>query len=214
MRRRDLLHAVAALPLALPAQALGQPAPPPSSPPPPGKAPPAQPGLTRVIARVGKNHGHVFTVPFADVVAAAARTYDLTGTASHPHAVTLTSDHMITLATGAIVRVRSTESNNHGHRLWVRCAPPTDPPEWISACKATFTGKDEHELIIPAVHLSSTSDRTYDVQGIAGHAHQLTLTASDFETLRKGFPVSRHTSRLEGDAHMHGVTVERLRTKP
>jgi hypothetical protein len=211
MRRRALLLAAAALPFAVPAQALAQPSTPPPGKPVPRPAPKA--GLTRVVGRVGKNHGHVFEVPFADVVAGAQRTYDLTGTASHPHAITLLPDQMALLASGEIVRARSTEASNHGHRLWVRCSPQVDPPEWISACKATFTGKDEHEIVIPVVDLASTTDRTYDVQGIAGHNHQLTLTASDFETLRKGFPVSRHTSRLADDSHMHGVTVEVHKTK-
>lgn len=167
--------------------------------------------LTRVIARVGKNHGHVFTVPLADVTAGVERTYDLTGTASHPHAVTLTIDELAALRTGAIVRARSTVSSGHAHRLWVRCAPPEDPPEWVSACKATFTGRDEHEIVIPAADLASTSDRTYDVQGLAGHTHTLTLTAADFDKLRRGGPVTRPTSRLEGDAHLHTVTIQALR---
>ncbi len=173
----------------------------------------ARPAMTRVIARVGKNHGHAFTVPLADVLAGAERTYDLGGTAPHPHAVTLSTDHMATLKSEQILRIRSTENSNHSHRLWVRCAPSIDPPEWVSACKATFTGKDEHEIVIPEVDLASTIDRTYGVQGIAGHNHQLTITATDFETLRKGYPVSRHTSRLDDDAHMHGVTVEVIKRK-
>jgi hypothetical protein len=176
--------------------------------PPPPAAPPFE--LARVIARVGKNHGHLFTVALADVMSGAEKTYDLTGS-SHPHKVTLSPDHMATLRTGAILRVKSTLDSNHAHRLWVRCAPPTDPPEWVTTCKASFTGKDEHELVIPAADLASTTDRTYDVQGIAGHAHSLTLTAANFETLRKGGPVTTHTSRLEDDAHMHQATVEVLR---
>lgn len=167
--------------------------------------------LVRAVARVGKNHGHVFTVAFADVTAGAEKTYDLTGASPHAHAVTLSAENLRTLRDGQILRVRSTEGNGHSHRLWVRCAPAVDPPEWVSACQGTFTGKDEHEIVIPAADLASTSDRTYDVQGIAGHTHQLTITAADFEKLRKGGPVTRQTSRLGDDSHMHQVTVERLR---
>jgi hypothetical protein len=177
--------------------------------------PPAGPkvDLTRVVARVGKNHGHVFTVAMADVVAGTGKTYDLTGTSPHPHAMTLTAEHMKLLQTGEILRVRSTEENAHSHRLWVRCAPAVDPPEWVTACKASFTGKDEHEIVLPEADLASTTDRTYDVQGIAGHNHQLIVTAADFETLRKGGPVTRHTSRLADDSHMHQVTIERIARK-
>jgi hypothetical protein len=202
-----------ATPPGTPPAAAAPPSPPAAAPPgePSPPAPPPPPfELARVIARVGKNHGHLFTVALADVLAGAEKTYDLTGS-SHPHAVTLSPDHMTTLRTGAILRVKSSLDSNHAHRLWVRCAPPTDPPEWVTACKASFTGKDEHELVIPVADLASTADRTYDVQGIAGHAHSLTLTAANFETLRKGGPVTTHTSRLEDDAHMHQVTVEVLR---
>jgi len=169
--------------------------------------------LTRAIARVGKNHGHVFTVAMADVVAGVDKTYDLTGSSPHAHAITLTAAHMALLGTGEILRVRSTEGNAHSHRLWVRCAPAVDPPAWVTACKASFTGKDEHEIVLPEAELASTTDRTYDVQGLAGHNHQLVVTASDFETLRKGFPVTRHTTRLPEDSHMHQVTIERIQRK-
>lgn len=214
----DAASPTAASPTAAPPTA----APPTAATPSPASAPPSEQApaapapaappfeLARVIARVGKNHGHLFTVALADVLAGAERTYDLTGS-SHPHKVTLSPDHMATLRSGAILRLKSTLDSNHAHRLWVRCAPPTDPPEWVTTCKASFTGKDEHELVIPAADLASTTDRTYDVQGIAGHAHSLTLTAANFETLRKGGPVTTHTSRLEDDAHMHQVTVEVMR---
>ncbi len=175
-------------------------------------AEPSKGDMARVIARVGKNHGHVFTVALADVLAGAEKTYELPG-ASHPHSVTLSAEHMATLRKTEILRTRSTENSGHSHRLWVRCAPAVDPPEWVSACKAEFTGRDEHELVIPVADLASTAERTYDVQGIAGHAHQLTITPADFEQLRKGGPVTRHTSRLAEDAHMHQVTIEVLKRK-
>jgi len=174
---------------------------------------PARSDLSRVIARVGKNHGHVFVVAIADVQAGVDKIYDLSGKAAHPHAVTLTAEQMRALRTGEVLRVRSSESSLHSHRLWVRCAPAMDPPEWVTACKASFTGKDEHELVIPAADLASTEERTYDVQGIAGHSHQLTISAADFETLRKGGPLTRHTSRLSDDSHMHQVAIERLRQR-
>lgn len=179
----------------------------------PAAAPAPKVAIERVVARLGKNHGHVITVALADVLAGVEKTYELGGTASHPHALTLSADQMIALRTAEVLRTRTTENSGHSHRVWVRCGPAVDPPEWVTACKATFTGKDEHEVVVPEVDLAATTERTYDVQGIAGHTHQLTLTPADFETLRKGGPVTRHTSRLPEDAHMHQVTVERLARK-
>ncbi len=178
-------------------------APAPASPP---AAPPVE--LARVLARVGKNHGHSFTVPVADVLAGKEVRYSLSG--PHEHFISLGPEDLQVLQRGEILRVRSTEANNHKHRLWLRGAPAVDPPEWISACKATFTGKDEHELVIPAADLASTVERTYDVQGIAGHAHQVTLAPADFDKLRRGGPVTVHTSREVEDVHLHTVTIEVL----
>lgn len=170
--------------------------------------------LTRVIARIGKNHGHSVVVPFADVSAGAEKTYEITaGTSGHKHAVTLTADQMKTLMTGKILRTKSTNDRGHEHRFVVRCAPPVDPPEWITACKASFTGQDEHELIIPIADLEAKADKTYDVQGIAGHAHTVTLTTADYEKLLKGGPVTTKTTREPNDAHLHVVQIDYKKPK-
>src|SRR5206468_552663 len=107
---------------------------------------------------------HVLVVSLADVKAGVEKTYAIAGSSGHAHAVTLTPEHMKALGGGAIVRTKSTKEL-HQHKIWVRCAPPVDPPEWISACEATFTGKDEHELVVPAADLEARVDKTYDVQG-------------------------------------------------
>jgi hypothetical protein len=156
---------------------------------------------------VGKNHGHVFVVTLAEVLAGAEKTYLIAGTSKHPHAVTLTSDHMKTLLTGELLRTTSTQGLTHTHRVHVRCAPAEDPPDWVTVCSAEFTGKDEHEVVITAADMASGTDKTYDIRGLAGHAHTLTLTAADFQKLKKEGAVSIQTSRLEEDAHMHVVII-------
>src|SRR5205823_5002296 len=133
---------------------------------------PAGPELTRVVGRIGKNHGHVLVVALADVTAGVEKTYAIAGSAGHAHAVTLGAEQMKALAGGAIVRTKSTKEF-HQHKIWVRCSPAVDPPEWVTACEATFTGKDEHELVVPAADFEAKVARTYDVQGIADHAHSI-----------------------------------------
>ena len=180
----------------------------------PGGAPPADarkndapPAFSRVIARVGKNHGHELTVAFADVMAGAEKTYEIRGTAGHGHTVTLTAGDMKSLQKGDVLRTVSSRGL-HAHRVLVRCAPPVDPPEWVSVCHVEFSGKDEHEMVIPAADMAAKVKRSYDVQGIAGHAHTLEITPADFQKLEKGEAVSLQTSRLEEDAHMHVVFIQ------
>jgi len=176
----------------------------------PQSAPPdaPQPELTRVIARVGKNHGHVLTVALADVKAGAEKSYDIAGTSGHPHKVTLTADQMKTLMGRQVLRTKSSNDKGHEHRILVKCAPAADPPEWVNACKVEFSGKDEHELIVPLADIEAKADRTYDIQGIAGHTHELVLTKGDFDKLLKGEHLAIKTSRDKDDAHLHVVQID------
>lgn len=183
-----------------------------AEPPPPAPEPPKSP-YSRVIGRVGKNHGHVLAVSFDDVVAGVEKTYDIAGTSSHPHTVTLSPDDMLALLAGQIVRTKSSRDKQHAHRVLVRCAPPVDPPEWVTVCDGTFSGQDEHELVIPAADMAAKADRTYDVQGIAGHPHELTVTAADFAKLERGEGVSIRTTRDESDAHLHVVFIQYRKPK-
>jgi hypothetical protein len=169
--------------------------------------------FSRVVARLGKNHGHALTVSFDDVKAGAEKTYELAGTAGHPHSVTLSADDMKSLLAGKVLRTKSTTDRGHAHRVVARCAPPTDPPEWVNVCKFSSSGKDEHEIVVTAADMSAKVDKTYDLQGLAGHNHQVTLTAADFENLHKKIPVTRQTTREPNDAHLHSVTIE-YRAKP
>ncbi len=166
------------------------------------------PSFSRVIARVGKNHGHDFAVSFADVSAGLEKTYQLGGSSGHRHAVTLSAEDMKRLLKGEILRTNSTKGLSHVHRLVVRCAPAVDPPEWISVCHVEFSGKDEHEMVIPAADMAAKVDRAYDIQGLAGHPHEVKLTAADFQKLEKGEAVSIQTSRDETDAHLHTTFIQ------
>ena len=174
----------------------------------PAKDEPPKTSFSRVIGRLGKNHGHVLTVSFDDVTKGAEKTYELTGTAGHPHKVTLSADEMKSLLAGKVVRTKSTTDRGHAHRVVARCAPPVDPPEWINVCKFSSSGKDEHEIVITAADMQAKAGKSYDIQGLAGHAHEVTLAAADFEKLLKGGPVTLHSTRDPDDAHLHTVSIE------
>lgn len=177
-------------------------------PPAPAKEDPPKTNFTRVIGRMGKNHGHVLTVSMEDVTKGAEKTYEMKGTANHPHSVTLTADHMKALLEGKIVRTKSTQGLGHTHRVVVRAAPPVDPPEWINVCKFSSSGQDEHEIVITAADMSAKEEKSYDIQGLAGHTHAVSLSRADFEKLLKGGPVTLHSTRDPDDAHLHTVTIE------
>ncbi len=197
---------------------MGHPAAP--APPPPSasavvEAPPAPPSaeetlrasFSRVVGRVGKNHGHVLVVSIEDVKAGVEKTYELKGAASHPHTATLSADDMKKLALGEVLRTKSTTDKGHTHRLVARCAPPVDPPEWVSVCTFASSGQDEHEAIITAADMAAKADKTYEIQGLAGHSHQISLTKADFEKLAAGGPVTLHSTRDADDQHLHTVSI-------
>jgi hypothetical protein len=161
-----------------------------------------------VVGRLGRNHGHALTVSIADVTAGAEKTYVLATGSGHSHSVTLSADDMKSLLAGKVLRTQSTTERGHAHRVVARCAPPVDPPEWVNVCQFSSSGKDEHEIVITAADMSARVEKTYDIQGLAGHTHQVTLTAADFEKLLKGGPVTLHTTRDPDDAHLHTVSIE------
>ncbi|MEP7125413.1 MAG: hypothetical protein ABJE95_31060, partial [Byssovorax sp.] len=158
--------------------------------------------FSRVIGKIGKNHGHVLVVPFADVKAGVEKTYDIAGSSGHPHAVTLKPEDLTALLAGKSLRTKSSIDHQHAHRILVKCAPAVDPPEWVSVVTTEFSGKDEHELVVTAADLAAKAEKKYDVQGIAGHAHEVTISAADFEKLAKSGNTKMFTSRAE-DGHDH-----------
>lgn len=178
------------------------------APPEPTKAPePPPPTFSRVIARIGKNHGHELLIAMADVLGGADKSYEIAGTSGHKHSVTLTAAQMKSLLQGDLIRTESSRGF-HAHRVVVRCAPDALPPEWVSVCHAEFSGKDEHEIVITQADMAARAAKSYEVQGLAGHSHEVKITAEDFQKLERGEGVSITTSRHEEDAHLHVVFIQ------
>ena len=107
-----------------------------------------------------------------------------------------------------MLRTKSTTDRGHAHRVVVRCAPPVDPPEWVNVCKFSSSGRDEHEIVITAADVAGKAEKTYDIQGLAGHTHAVTLSPADFQKLVAGGPVTLHSTRDPDDAHLHTVSIE------
>jgi hypothetical protein len=92
------------------------PAPPPP-PPPPGT-------LSCGATAISDNHGHVLTIPAADVNSTVAKTYSIMGAATHDHTVTLTPAQLAMIKVMSAVVVTSTigGSPSHSHDVTVNCA--------------------------------------------------------------------------------------------
>lgn len=72
-------------------------------------------------AAIGGNHGHVLNVTKADVMAGAAKTYDIAGTAGHSHLVTLSAQDMANLQQNLLAQETSTVTLSHSHSISVSC---------------------------------------------------------------------------------------------
>ena len=89
-----------------------------SAPPPP--PPTCSQGAT--ASSISANHGHSLSVPKADIVAAATKTYSIKGTSSHPHLVTITAAQFAQLKSGQALSVTSSSVSSHVHTVSVTCA--------------------------------------------------------------------------------------------
>jgi hypothetical protein len=70
---------------------------------------------------IGTNHGHTLFVSKEDVAAGTAKTYDIRGTSSHPHTVTITREHFLQLQQDTTISTVSTSDAGHTHAVTVTC---------------------------------------------------------------------------------------------
>jgi len=70
---------------------------------------------------IAANHGHVLTVTAADAAAGADKTYDIMGSASHTHSVTITAAMFAAMETGTVTTTTSTTNAGHAHDITVMC---------------------------------------------------------------------------------------------
>jgi hypothetical protein len=72
------------------------------------------------------NHGHLLTVPAADLTSTIALTYSIMGSATHDHSLTLSPDDLAQLNSGGSVTVVSSVTDaptfgSHSHGVTVTC---------------------------------------------------------------------------------------------
>ena len=85
-----------------------------TAPPPPGPA-------GGCVATIAGNHGHVLSIPAADLNSTFDKTYDILGTATHSHSVTFTAAQLAQLKAGMTVQVTTTTTLAHDHAISEGC---------------------------------------------------------------------------------------------
>jgi hypothetical protein len=68
------------------------------------------------------NHGHLLTVSMADAAAGIDKTYNIQGTADHPHSVTISAALFVMLRAGTTISTMSSTDSSHSHTITVVCA--------------------------------------------------------------------------------------------
>lgn len=68
------------------------------------------------------NHGHSLVVPPADVLAGTTKAYNIQGTSTHPHTITIQAAQFAILAQNGSFTVTSTNEDGHTHDVTVTCA--------------------------------------------------------------------------------------------
>lgn len=90
---------------------------PPPPPPPPGTLSCGASGTA-----ISGNHGHLLTIPAADVDSMVDMTYNIQGSADHNHTVTLTVAQLRMIKAMNSVTVMSSINVAHDHDVTVNCA--------------------------------------------------------------------------------------------
>ena len=70
---------------------------------------------------------------------------------------------------------------------------------------ASISGNHGHVLNVPKADVMAGAEKTYDIEGSAGHSHLVTLSAADMTTLQQNMQAQR-VSTVEL-SHSHTITV-------
>ena len=73
-------------------------------------------------AAIADNHGHVLSIPAADLDSAVDKTYSIQGSADHSHQVSFTAAQLALLKGGKAVVVTTSVTLGHNHAITESCA--------------------------------------------------------------------------------------------
>lgn len=75
------------------------------------------------------------------------------------------------------------------------------------ADRGAITGNHGHTVQVPQADLTSDSNKTYAIDGAAGHGHTITLTPAQLKDLAAKRSVTVTSSPASSDNHVHSVTI-------
>lgn len=70
---------------------------------------------------------------------------------------------------------------------------------------ASIASNHGHAITVSLADVNAGVDKTYDITGSSGHAHQVTVTAAQFGQIKAGQTLN--LTSTSGGGHTHGVTV-------
>lgn len=76
---------------------------------------------TNPTNNISGNHGHVLTIPLADVDGGMNKTYDIMGTATHTHTLTITAAQFTQIKNGQTLNLTTSSGGAHTHMVAVMC---------------------------------------------------------------------------------------------
>ncbi len=87
----------------------------------PGAPPPPPPPTNCTGLVFSANHGHILTIPAADMNSSVTKTYSVQGTGGHDHQVTLSPGQIAQLRAGGMISVSTTFDAGHAHTMSGGC---------------------------------------------------------------------------------------------
>ncbi len=73
------------------------------------------------------------------------------------------------------------------------------------ATASSISSNHGHSLIVSSADVLAEADKIYSIQGSSGHAHEVTVTSANFNTLQSNQQIS--VTSTNGDGHTHSVTI-------
>ena len=84
--------------------------------------------------------------------------------------------------------------------------PNTDPKDCLANGTTTSIGTNHgHDLIVSKADVEAATEKSYSIQGSSGHNHGVTITATDFSSLKSNQSIQ--VISTSGSGHTHSVTV-------
>jgi hypothetical protein len=76
---------------------------------------------TNPVNQIESNHGHMITIPIADVNAGAAMTYTLSTGNGHTHTLAVNANQFTMIKNGQTLNITSSSASGHTHMVTIMC---------------------------------------------------------------------------------------------